>query len=155
MAIKVTEEKIDTVQQKHPVKINVPASVPPNAAKVTSWYRKGKIQPWFQPVEDWDAVNDELVRGDFIQNHDIEFASEKGETPMGTKVYYLTEGVYMGKVFADADDEKGKIVFYAVTNKGKLREISGDQASELAAEANGKTFQPKARSETPENSPEN
>ena len=150
MAIKVSESTITTAQGKYPdAKV-----IPPNSAKLTSWYRKGEQQPWFKSVEDWEPVKDELICGDFVQHHDIDFSSKKGQTPEGTKVYYLTEGVYMGKTFIDGNDEKGKIVFLAVTDKGKLTEISGDQASELAAMANGKTFKKKERSDNPEETPE-
>ncbi|MDR1146893.1 MAG: hypothetical protein LBK71_12280 [Verrucomicrobiales bacterium] len=136
MPIKITETAIAAVQKKHPDVRSIPA----NSARITSWYRKSEIQPWIKSIEDWEPMKDELVCGDFVQAHNIEFASKKGETPEGTKVFYLTEGVYMGKIFADVDDKKGTMVFYAVTDKGKSLTITGDQASELAAEANGKTF---------------
>jgi hypothetical protein len=149
MAIKVSDSTLATAQEKHPDSKVIPA----NSAKITSWYRKGEIQPWFKPVEDWEPVKDELICDEFVNHHNIEFNSKKGETPEGTKIYYLTEGVYMGKIFADSKDEKGRIVFYAVTEKGKLTEISGDQASELAAMANGRTFKKKERSDVPGEDP--
>lgn len=150
MPIKISEEKINTVQQKYPSS----RIIPPNSAKVTSWYRKGEIQPWIKSVEDWDAIGDKLLLGDFAERHGVEFTSERGETPEGTKVFYLTEGIYFGKIFKDKDDKKGRYAFFAVTDKGKLEEISEDQASDLVAEANGKTFAPKPKEKSPNSAPD-
>ncbi len=144
MNIKISETQIIVVQKKHPDSHAIPA----HAAKVTSFYRKGEKQPWFKPVKDWNPAEDQLVCGDFVSHHQLEFTSKKGTTPEGIKTYYLTEGIYMGKIFADADDDRGRIVFYAVTDTGKLTEISGNQASDLAAEANGKVFQHSPKSES-------
>ena len=163
MPISISKDKIKTVQAKRPGKIQ-----PENSAKIQGYWcfidkgNKANKASWVRPVKDWDPVKDELVFGDFIENHDNKWLSDKeADKREGTNIWFLTEGVYQAKLFEGADAEKGVIYFYAVDPKGELFEITGDQASELAAESNGKTFAPKPKSkqhgdadETPEGEPE-
>jgi hypothetical protein len=158
MAIKITADKISAAQAKRPDA----KAIPPKSFKITSFWRKEDkyIKPFVVEIINWNPLKDELVSGQYVESHHIDWLSEKGaEIVEGNKVWYVTEGVYKSRSYAKEEEDKPIWQYWAVDDKGKGEEITADKASEIAAEANGKTFQPKPRQhgaagETPEKEPE-